>query len=115
LSGPGPQLGGIPPGPGPMFGGIGPFNETGGQQGPGVDEPEFPAGLPTRCDPDEGPQGTSCGGPLPGGPGDGPGNDDPGNPPGVPGPPGRVGVPGPGGVVKLFCPGPGPRGPSGPL
>ena len=39
-----------------------------GPQGPGVDDPEFPAGLPTNappCGPDAGPQGTNCGGPPP--------------------------------------------------
>ena len=47
IGGPGPDRPGGrgpkgPPGPGPMlFGGSG-----GGPQGPGVDEPEFPAGLP---------------------------------------------------------------------
>lgn len=49
------ELGG--PGPGPF-----------GPQGPGVDDPEFPAGLPTNappCGPDAGPHGTNCGGPPP--------------------------------------------------
>ena len=94
-----------------------------GPGGPGVDEPEFPAGLPTKppCGPDGGPHGTMLGPPPPppppgvcgGGPGEGPGKEEPGKPPppGVPGPPGMVGVPGPGGVPKLEGGGP----PSGPL
>ena len=72
------QFGG---GPGPMFMGGpdmwgGPDMPGGMPHGPGVDEPEFPAGLPTNpCGPDVGPQGTSWGGPPPGvcgGPGEGP-------------------------------------------
>lgn len=90
---PGPELG---PGPGPW--------------GPGVDEPELPAGLPTNpcpCGPEAGPHGTSCDGPPPppgvcGGPGEGPGNEEDEDPwnPGVPGPGMMppVGVDGPGGV-----------------
>ena len=97
----------------------GPGTGPTGPQGPGVDDPEFPAGLPTNVPPmgpDPGPQGTNCGGPPPpgvcGGPGDGPGNVGPGNP-GVPGPGmppfAPVGVDGPGGVP--YNPTPGPPGP----
>ena len=123
----GPQLLGVPQGPGgppcmpmgimgplgpgpPIIGPLGPFGpgpmlppdmlEGGRPQGPGVEEPELPAGLPTKppWEPEGGPQGTRLEGVCGGGPGLGPGNEFPGNP-GVPGP-GREGVPGPGGVVN---------------
>jgi hypothetical protein len=58
---PGPlsEEGGGPPPPIILLGGS--------PHGPGVDEPELPAGLPTYpWGPDVGPQGTSCGGPPPG-------------------------------------------------
>ena len=40
----------------------GPALEPLGPQGPGVEDPEFPAGLPTKfppCGPDAGPHGTN--------------------------------------------------------
>lgn len=98
-------------------GGMPPPPPLGGPHGPGVEDPELPAGLPTNpCGPDAGPQGTSWGGPPPGvwgGPGDGPVKEPAANP-GVPGPgiiP--VGVAGPGGVLKVGVVS-GPPGPPGP-
>ena len=132
----GPVGGGPPPGPDDMV-----LAGRGGPHGPGVDDPELPAGLPkypgppfppgpdppdAPWGPEGGPQGTSWGGPPPGvcgGPGEGPWKEP--EKPGVPGAGiptgGPVGVEGPWGVLKDGAglstgpgPPPGPEGPGGP-